>query len=235
LWLIEANATYRGWFTGGNQKGPWSNKEFVTRHVADKGALGSFFATLLNGTIRMGDSPSVGWLLRGNPDDPSQRSWGGHFVRAWERPRVSFSRLTTKADRIEQFAILELVLPLGPGAPQKSVARLNIENQSLIGHTPGDGTMRFRFCPKEAKPYSFTIRSNVPTLDGKAGAITAIPTPPDALKRPSKNNPNWWTDNPAPEFAEGQHIGAKSVNQWREDFLGDFATRFARCKSPKSL
>ncbi len=27
LWMIEANATYRGWFVGGNQKGEWSNKE----------------------------------------------------------------------------------------------------------------------------------------------------------------------------------------------------------------
>ena len=25
LWIIEANATYRGWFTGGNQKGQWGN------------------------------------------------------------------------------------------------------------------------------------------------------------------------------------------------------------------
>jgi len=227
LWLIEANATYRGWFTGGNQKSPCGNKELVTRHVAGKGALGGYFASLLNGTIRMGDSPSVGWLLRGNPDDPSQRGWGGHFVRAGDRPCVRFDRLTTKEDRIEQFAIVELVLPLGEGAPQKSEARLNIENQSLVGHAPGDGTMRFRYCPKEAKAIRYTIRSNVPTLDGKAGAITAIP--PDALKRPSKNYPNWWTDNPAQEFAEGQHIGAKSVNQWREDFLGDFALRFARC------
>jgi hypothetical protein len=60
LWIIESNATYRGWFTGGNQKGQWGNKEFVTQHIAGKGALGTFFATQLGGTIKMGDTPSVG-------------------------------------------------------------------------------------------------------------------------------------------------------------------------------
>ena len=30
LWMIEANATYRGWFTGGNQTGEWGNTSFVT-------------------------------------------------------------------------------------------------------------------------------------------------------------------------------------------------------------
>ena len=29
LWIIEANATYRGWFTGGNQAGEWDNTAFV--------------------------------------------------------------------------------------------------------------------------------------------------------------------------------------------------------------
>ena len=65
LWIIEANATYRGWFIGGNQEGEWGNQSFVAEHIAGHGALGDFFATQLGGTIKMGDSPSVGWLLHG--------------------------------------------------------------------------------------------------------------------------------------------------------------------------
>ena len=80
LWIVEANATYRGWFTGGNQSGDWGNTAFVAAHVAGRGALGEFFATLLEGTIKMGDSPSVGYLLHGTPEDPSQPGWGGRFV-----------------------------------------------------------------------------------------------------------------------------------------------------------
>ncbi|MFN8003416.1 MAG: DUF1593 domain-containing protein [Acidobacteriota bacterium] len=82
LWMIEANATYRGWFVGGNQAGEWGNKEFVAAHIAGRGALGEFFNTQLKGVIKMGDSPSVGWLLHGKPGDPTQKAGLGWQVRA---------------------------------------------------------------------------------------------------------------------------------------------------------
>ncbi len=233
LWIIESNATYRGWFTGGNQSGQWGNEAFVSQHIAGKGSLGDFFVSK-KADIKMGDTPSVGWLLNGTPDDPSQPGWGGSFVRAWERPYRRFERMTTKADRMEVFGVLELVLPLGDRAPRKSEAWLEVENQSLIGHAPGDGTMRLRFCPKAAKAYSFTIRSNVPALNGNKGGITAFVPPPEVARRPSSRLPNWWTDDPSKHVAEGDHVGAKTVSRWREDFLRDFAARMDRCKSPIS-
>lgn len=231
LWIIESNSTYRGWFTGGNQSGQWGNRAFVSQHIAGKGALGDFFVSK-KADIKMGDTPSVGWLLKGTPEDPSQPSWGGRFVRAWERPYVRLDRLSTKDDRIEVFGILDLVLPLGDHVPEKPEAHLIVENQSLICHAPGDGTTRFRFCPKAAKAYNFTIRGNMPTLDGKTGGITSFVPPPDMARRPSSKLPNWWTDDPSEHVAEGDHMGAKTVNRWREEFLGHFANRMDRCKSP---
>ena len=234
LWIIEVNATYRGWFVGGNQRGQWGNTAFVEQHIAGKGALGEFFDTQLQGTIKMGDTPSVAWLLKGAPDDPSQPSWGGRFVRAWARPYLRVDHLPTEADRMEEFGILELALPLGDDAPDSPEARLIVENQSLIGHTPGDGTMRFRFCPKAARVFHFTIHSNVPALDGKTAAITATTPGPEVAAHPSSRHPNWWTDDPDRAVAEAAHtyrvLGAKTVNQWREDFLRDFAARMDRCK-----
>lgn len=231
LWIIEANATYRGWFVGGKQTGEWGNSAFVARHVAGHGALGAFFTSQLGGTIKMGDSPSVGWVLRGDPADPAQPGWGGRFVRAWERPQARFDRLTTPADRIEVFGILELVLPLGADAPENPEARLIVENQSIPGHVVGDGRIRFRFSPKEAKTYRFALRSNVPQLDGRSGGITAVPPAPEAARQPAARYPNWWTDDPAPGFAEAGHMGAKTVSRWREDFLADFAARMDRCQA----
>ena len=131
---------------------------------------------------------------------------------------------------MEMLGILELVLPFGEGAPKEPEARLVVENQLLIGHMPGDGTMRFRFCPKAAQVYHFTIRSNVPALNGKTGGITAFAPKPDIVLLPSSRLPDWWTDNPAPEFAEGEHIGAKTVSRWRQEYLRDFAERMVRCK-----
>jgi hypothetical protein len=75
LCFLEANATYRGWFTGGNQSGAWGNQEFVARSVTGHGVLGAFFGNQLGGRLKMGDTPSVGWLLRGDPGNP--RSPGG--------------------------------------------------------------------------------------------------------------------------------------------------------------
>lgn len=232
LWIIEANATYRGWFVGGNQEGQWGNKAFVAAHVAGHGALGDFFATQLGGTIKMGDSPSVGYLLQGAPEDPTQPGWGGRFIRAWERPHAVFSRLTGREDRIEQFGVFELALSLGGETPARPEASLVIENQASIGFVDADGAMRFRFSPKDAKTYRYTIRSNVPALDGKTGELTSSLPAPDAAQRPSPRLPNWWTDDPSPEFAEGPHIGARTVSRWREEFLRDFAARMDRCKSP---
>jgi hypothetical protein len=231
LWIIEANATYRGWFTGGNQKGGLENKEFVARHIKGHGALGDFFVSKKD-DLKMGDTPSVGWLLKGTPEDPAQPGWGGRFVRAWERPWSRFERSTTRDDRMQVFGILELVLPLGPDAPAQPEAQLSVENQSLAGHARGDGTIRFRFCPKAAKGYNFIIRGNVPSLNGRRGGITAVPPSPDLAHRPSVKHPKWWTDNPAPERAEGPHAGAKTVSRWREDFLSDFAKRMDRCTEP---
>ncbi|MBD3265433.1 DUF1593 domain-containing protein [bacterium] len=231
LWMIESNATYRGWFTGGNQSGGWGNKEFVSKYIAGKGSLGNFFVTQLGGSIKMGDTPSVAWLLKGIPEDPTKPSWGGSFVRAWDRPYAFYNRLPTQDNRMEEFGILEIALPLKPDLPEKPEAKLVVENQSLPGYIVDEDTMRFRFCPKAAKTYKFKIDSNIPYLNAKTGGIQSINTPTDAASRPAAEHPNWWTDNPAPAFAEGGHIGAKTVSRWRKDFLRDFATRINRCEN----
>lgn len=238
LWIIESNSTYRGWFTGGNQSGDLAATAFADAHAAGRGALGDFFARGIRfeahtrSELKMGDTPTVAWLLRGDPGLPFQPGWGGRYVRAWPRPHVVFTRLTTAADRIEFCGILELVLPVGAGAPAQVEARLEIENQSLLGHVDGAGAVRFRFCPKDAKTYRYTIRSNAPALDGCTGAITSVLPAPDAALRPDPARPNWWTDDPSPALAEGVHQGARTISQWREAYLRDFARRLERCRTP---
>jgi hypothetical protein len=86
LWLIHNNSTFRGWYIGGDQKDDMGNKSFVDKHVKDHGALGKYFVPLKNGRIKMGDTPSYAFLLRGIPDDPTKDSWGGRFVTKKDRP-----------------------------------------------------------------------------------------------------------------------------------------------------
>ncbi len=231
LFIIEANSTYRGWFTGGNQADAWGNKGFVQQHVAGHGALGDLFDHKLD-SIKMGDTPSVGWLLNGTPSDPSRPSWGGQFVRAWARPHLRLDRVATTADQIEVFGILEMVLNINDDSLANPEAELIVENQEIPGYVPGDGTIRFRFCPKAIKTYSFRIRSNIAALDEQTGGIQSSAPPVTLAQAPSPSLPNWWTDDPDTQNAEGEHHGAKSVSRWRGDYLADFAARMLRCQTP---
>jgi Protein of unknown function (DUF1593). len=80
LWWIENDTTFRGMYLGGNQEGDLENLKFVEEHVRRRGALGAWFWEAKQ-DIKMGDTPSVLYLLRGTPSDPTQPSWGGQFVR----------------------------------------------------------------------------------------------------------------------------------------------------------
>jgi len=232
LWMIEANTTYRGWFTGGNQTGDWGNTPFVAAHVAGHGALGDFFATLLKGTIKMGDSPATGYLLRGTPDDPSQPGWGGKFVRIWDGRKTIFDRLTTEADQAEVFGVVEFALPLPADMSRASTARMIFDGRIPVVGVNDGRAVRFRFSPRDSKVWSYVIRSDFAGLDGRSGKFTAVPAPSSRTNHPSTRHPNWWIDDPDPAAAEAAHAGAKHVSRWREEFLGDFAARMRRCKSP---
>lgn len=229
LWIIESNATYRGWFTGGNQEGEWSNTGFPEKYIKNKGAMSSFFMTQLGGTIKMGDTPSLAWLLKGDTENPSNPGWGGQYVRAWDRPYYLYTDMPDKSDSIQEFSILEIALPVGEKLPEKPEALLHVENQSLVGYFHDDKTVRFRFSPKSDKIFMFEVTSNVVELNGKTGEVSVFVPNPELAGQPSEKYPNWWTDDPNPEFAEGSHIGAKTVSQWREEFLADFAKRMERC------
>ena len=234
LWIIEANTTYRGWFTGGNQSGEWDNTAFVRTHVAGRGALGDFFATHL-GTLKMGDSPSVGYLLHGTPGDPSQPGWGGRFVRVWDGRKTIFDRLTSTSDLAEAFGVVEFALPVPAGMTAQNAAQIIFDGRIPAPAANDGAVLRFRFSPRDAKVWRYAIKSDVASLAGQSGQFTAVPPAVERTSRASAVHPNWWTDDPGPGAAEGVHPGAKSVNRWREQFLRDFAARMTRTQSRASL
>lgn len=238
LWMIESNATYRGWFVGGEQSGQWGNKEFVTQHIAGHGALGNYFSTQLKGTIKMGDTPSVARLLHGLSDDPTQPSWGGSYVPIWDGRKTVFEHLTTESDEVEVFGVTEFLLPAHrAGAQQEGTAQQEATEMIFDRGVPtskgvveGD-KLRFRFSPRDAKLWSYEIKSGHASLNALKGKFQAVPPPAERTVNQSKLHPNWWIDSPDPALLEGVHPGAKSVSQWRVDFLTDFAKRMDRCNA----
>jgi PelA/Pel-15E family pectate lyase len=227
LWIIENNSTYRGWFTGGRQDGDLGNESFVAQHVKGAGALGDYFAAIAP-KVKMGDTPSLAYVLGAHPEDPGYGGWGGQFARAWDRPRFMFSKPPSAKDEVETFAVIELIYrPVGP-APAQPQAALIVDKQEFKGTLEKDGAWHFLFSPKESKTWSYRIRSNHPGLDGQTGGFTSRLPAPEQAARPSSKYPNWWTDNPALDLMEGQEPGAKTISRWREEFLRDFAERLSR-------
>ncbi len=233
LWIIEANSTYRGWFVGGDQDGDLGNRAFVERHVAGRGALGDYFATIAP-QVKMGDSPSLAYVLGAAPENPAAPgNWGGRFVRAWDRPHVIFTAPPTTADRVETFGLVELVYRPTGAAPADTRAALVVDRQEFPGFAGADGAWHFLFSPKEAKTWTYRIASNHPGLDGRSGGFTSVNPASERAKSAAARYPNWWTDDPAPEQSEGPHPGAKTVSRWRAEFLRDFAARLERCRPPR--
>lgn len=89
LWWIENDTTFRGMYQGGDQSGEWSNRGFPARFLQGHGALGALFMAK-KADIKMGDSPSVLYLLQGNPDLPEEPHWGGAFVRPSPEARPTY-------------------------------------------------------------------------------------------------------------------------------------------------
>jgi hypothetical protein len=236
LWIIEANSTYRGWFVGGEQTGDLGNAAFVAAHVRGRGALGDYFAAVAP-QVKMGDTPSLAYVLGATPEDPAAGSWGGRFVRAWDRPRYTFDdarvRAPTAADTVERFGIVELVYRPAGAARAGTRAALVVDGQEFPGARGADGAWRFLFSPKDAKAWSYAIASDDPAVDGRRGGFTAVLPPPARAAAPSARYPHWWTDDPDPRWREGAEPGARTVSRWRAAFLRDFAARMRRCATAR--
>lgn len=234
LWMIEDNSTYRGWFNGGETGSCWGNDTFVKIHAAGHGALGDYFATHLGGVIKMGDTPTVAWLMQGAPEDPTAEGWGGRFVRVNDMPACTLRHPITVDMCTEAFAVTELVF-FGPEIEpaDKPVFMLETRDQVFEGFYTGGGEYRIRFVPKETGDFEFVLRSEIPELNGKSGVLRAAAETRETRNTHGGNLTHWWSDDLSPEHAEGVHCGAKTVNRWRVDYLTDFADRFDRCLAAK--
>ena len=106
LWMIENNTTYRGLIYDSKNKDEW-NAGFFENHIKDAGHLGRDFAAYYKGNPKLGDTPSLLYLMKGNPSNPAQQSWAGRFVKTNRTPRSIFFGATTAKDTAQICSILE--------------------------------------------------------------------------------------------------------------------------------
>lgn len=90
LWFIENNASYRGFIANYKQIDEFNGKYYDT-FISGGGNLGKDFKNYLNRNTKLGDTPSLPYMMDGNPNDPVKESWGGSFVKFTHSPHIIFT------------------------------------------------------------------------------------------------------------------------------------------------
>lgn len=226
LWMIENNASYRG-FIG-------SDKDYYNQYIKGAGVLGADFIGYYDGRIKMGDTPSLLYMMSGDPDNPFKESWGGSFEKMKESPRVRFSRNTTKKDTVAVYSVLEFHFR-GPVLDKKEIGNkyftFNIDRQDWDGVYLGDGIYAVRYSPKAPAVLSYTTVSDIKELNGQKGTfVVGKIWPGKSTSIGYKLGDNWYTDKQDPDLFEGAWQGSKTVSKWRNEVLSDWSIRWGWLK-----
>jgi len=230
LHMIEANATYRGLFVDDRSDEPTNIKNFYQHHIKGRGALGEDFINYYKGVIKMGDTPSVAYLMHGDPEHPAGDSWGGSFVPLTHSSYRKFDRPTTLADTVPTFSLMEWTFdgPIVEKPQEEPPFFLEISGQQFEGESIGEGKYKVRFVTKGSGSWEHITISSIAELDGHSGQfVSADPWPGRLDAQDFHALENWWSDDANPDnYADG-HQGAKSIFKWQQEFLIDWAVRWS--------
>ena len=213
LLMIEANSTYRGWFIEDNIPAELGNEAFYEFNIKHAGAIGQEFGRHYGGHLKMGDTPSLAYLMDGDPDQPEASSWGGSFTPLDFSPYRIYEAHTSERDTVPAYAVVEWTFT-DPGWQQDSGTEsiwMNIDRQRIDGFYQGKGTYNIRFVPKRGDHWAYEIHCTVPW--------------PGQRKEGDLEANKWWSDRTESETYLDQYQGAKTVAQWRAAYLADWAKR----------
>lgn len=229
LWMIENNSTYRGFIYDSKNKDKYNSGYFET-FIRDAGYLGRDFAAYYEGNPKLGDTPSLLYMMNGDPTNPEQQSWGGRFVRCNRTPRTVFHGATTAKDTVQVNSIIEWNLR---GPVRKDIAidsaciTLDIRNQQWKGYYKGDGLYVLRHSTYYTGTLSYTITSTIKGFSSITGKITVQNTWDVAPKSTDYQVGNhWYTDSYAPADYRNGQAGAANQYVVRQEIMEDWGSRW---------
>lgn len=229
LWFIEANASYRGFFSdSGASKNLISN--YYNNHIKGRGFLGNDFKNYYEGNIKMGDTPSLLYLMKGDPNTPGDDHWGGSFEKINHSTRIVLNRNTSLQDTVPVYSIMEFNFH----GPKLNIANdsvcftMTIANQKWQGFYLGEGVYGIRYSPKQAENLDYTITSKIQELSGQQGKFVVKNVWP-GKSRPTDYllGDKWYSDRSETEWFDGTWQGAKTVLKWQDNALSDWAKRWS--------
>ncbi len=243
LWMIENNATYRGFITD-NEKmelieeyrdmGNDANRYgtgYYDYAMKGRSTMGADFINYYKGIVKMGDTPSLLYMMNGDPNNPTGDSWGGSFAPISHSSHREFYRQTNDRDTVPVYSVVEWFFK---GTARTDIAQdsvcfvATIERQQWAGYYLGEGRYVLRYSPKAPAKLTYTIASQFPELNGLSGSFIVNDTWPgehNAADYPLGTS--WYSDRPERSLYEGKWQGAKTQRRWRQDILEDWAKRWA--------
>ena len=229
LWFIEANASYRGLFSSTDVADSLKNGVYYERYIKAGGNLGADFKNYYDGNVKMGDTPSLLYMMNGDPNNPTEESWGGKFIKIDHSSRTVLNTVTTEEDTVAVYGVMDFrlkgpVVDLAIGTP---CLTLTAEKQDWEGYYLGDGNYQVRYAPKQAGRLEYTITSLVEGFkDLKGTVIVRNLWPGDKGVDDYALGDNWYSESPDPALFDKQWQGAKNVLKWRNDVLIDWIRRW---------
>lgn len=239
LWFIEDNESYRG-FISDRKKSDKYNSGFYDYYVKGAGHLGSDFYQYLQGRPKLGDTPTLLYMMDGDPNVPERESWGGSFEKISRTPHVVFSRPTTVSDTIQRDGVVEwrfkgpklkkgtysVVKDKWSSGADNEVGFLTVDKQKWPVYYLGNGYYMCRYSTYKTGIIQYSIEAKINGFPCQSGELYVENTFPGKVHSTDyKVGTTWWSDLSSPLHYSGDCQGAKTVAKWRNDVMEDWGMR----------
>lgn len=238
LWMIEVNSSYYGFFSDNQTPDVIKPSEYYGTYIQGRGNLGKDFKNYYGGEIKMGDTPSLLYLMDGDPTNPSRESWGGSFEKISRSARVVYDRTTTHSDTVAFCTVVEFHLK-GPditAPPDSAVFWMEVpygdSKQIWPGYYLGNGNYAIKYAPKQAEILRYHFTSQIPEFPtGEGELVVRNPWPGKPNETDYRLGPHWYSDLRDPALFDGKLQGGKTIQKWRDQVLLDWAERWKWLKN----
>lgn len=239
LWFIEVNSSYYGFFSNNGVPDSVKTTNYYKQYINGAGYMGKDFINYYGGNVKMGDTPSLLYMMDGNYNDPTKESWGGSFEKFNHSPRIIFTRNTTLVDTVTVCSIIEfhirgpkIYIPADSACFTMSV-KAGIGEQKWAGYYLEDGNYVVRYAPKQSENISYKITSSIAGFPEQSGEFVVNNIWPGKVRKTDYPlGSHWYTDRSDAKLYDGKIQGALTVKKWRNEVLRDWTKRWQWLLAP---
>ena len=246
LWFVEDNESYRGFIANYKDAGRY-HTGFYEAYVKGAGNLGADFYNYLQGKPKLGDTPTLLYMMDGDPAVPERESWGGQFEKITYSSRAVFHRPTTAADTIQRDGVVEWHFK-GPklkkghypkvqakwsSGADNEVGFLTVDKQQWPVYYLGKGQYMCRYATYKTGVINYTIDAEIEGFPSQSGQLFVDNVFPGRHRDSDYQlGSTWWGDllTPSAYSKREKCQGAATTAKWRDQVMEDWGQRCAWLK-----